>query len=289
MLISFNSCKNYILVNGFLILLGINQYNFIMYYTRNNHHNIINFCIILFIFITRNISILNFIEKGTNHKPLITNDISKLPKETYKNEFNLYFLSTTVIESITHIIIKTNFFNNLNDNLNDNLIIIDLLYFIPISFIFELIFDLFHYSTHRLLHNKYLYKYLHKTHHTFNHPTAIVAFYQDPLDLVITNSVPTILTLTIMPNISYRIFNMILVYKMFIEISGHIGKKMYPTGSFSQFMWLPKLLNIELYIEDHDLHHSLNNCNYGKRFSLCDKVFKTYKQQNLLHNNINTK
>jgi sterol desaturase/sphingolipid hydroxylase (fatty acid hydroxylase superfamily) len=70
---------------------------------------------------------------------------------------------------------------------------------------------------------------------------------------------------------------MIIVYKNFIEISGHSGKKLYPTSCFSQFKWLPQWLNIELYTEDHDLHHSLNNCNYGKRFSLWDKLFNTYK------------
>jgi sterol desaturase/sphingolipid hydroxylase (fatty acid hydroxylase superfamily) len=40
---------------------------------------------------------------------------------------------------------------------------------------------------------------------------------------------------------------------------------------------LPKWLNIELYCEDHDIHHSVNNCNYSKRFSLWDKVFGTFK------------
>lgn len=71
-------------------------------------------------------------------------------------------------------------------------------------------------------------------------------------------------------------FHFIVVYKNFIEISGHSGKILYPTTSFPQFMWLPKWLNIELYCEDHDNHHFINNCNYSKRFSLWDKVFNTY-------------
>ena len=50
---------------------------------------------------------------------------------------------------------------------------------------------------------------------------------------------------------------------------------MRPTSSFPQCIWLPRLFNIELYTEDHDLHHSRNNCNYSKRFSLWDKIFKT--------------
>jgi Delta7-sterol 5-desaturase len=268
MIISFNSLKNYILVNSFLFLLGLSQHNLIIKYTTNNYINDTLF--ILFTFISRNILIYNFITYGTQNKELISNNEISLPEEDYKNEFLYYFLSTTAIETITHIIIKNNFFYI--KFINSNLI-----YFIPISFIFEIIFDFFHYMSHRLLHYKFLYKYIHKTHHKFSNPTAIIAFYQDPIDLIITNSIPTILTLSIINNISYELFNIIIVYKMFIEISGHIGKKMYPTCSFSQFIWLPKFLNIELYTEDHDLHHSQNNCNYAKRFSLWDKVFGTYK------------
>ena len=124
---------------------------------------------------------------------------------------------------------------------------------------------------------KYIYKFLHKKHHTFKHPIAIITFYQDPIDLIITNSIPTIISLLLFPYISYLQFNYITIYKIFTEICGHSGKKSYPTSSFLQFMWLPKFLKIELYTEDHDLHHSLNNCNYSKRFSLWDKIFNTYK------------
>jgi sterol desaturase/sphingolipid hydroxylase (fatty acid hydroxylase superfamily) len=69
-----------------------------------------------------------------------------------------------------------------------------------------------------------------------------------------------------------------LIYKIFLEISGHTNKKLFPNGSFPQFIWLPKLLNIQIFTEDHNLHHVLNNCNYGKRFSLWDKLFGTYKR-----------
>jgi sterol desaturase/sphingolipid hydroxylase (fatty acid hydroxylase superfamily) len=69
-----------------------------------------------------------------------------------------------------------------------------------------------------------------------------------------------------------------LSYKTFIEISGHSGKKLYPNGSFSQFIWLPRFFNISLYTEDHALHHSSNYCNYSKRFSLWDKQFETYNE-----------
>jgi sterol desaturase/sphingolipid hydroxylase (fatty acid hydroxylase superfamily) len=114
-------------------------------------------------------------------------------------------------------------------------------------------------------------------HHTFPHPIAINAFYQDPIDLLITNSLPTYVALSLIPSISYFEWNVMLIYKNFIEIAGHSGKKSYPISSFPQFIWLPKWLGMELYTEDHDLHHSLNNCNYSKRFSLWDKAFGTYR------------
>jgi sterol desaturase/sphingolipid hydroxylase (fatty acid hydroxylase superfamily) len=271
MLISYRSFKNFIIINAFLFSIGIVQHNILLYKQCNY---IVDFFLVLFIFLIRNYSVLKFIDQGVLNKPLINTDITiQMPKEKFKYEFHYYVLTTTAIESITHIFIKNNY-TYIDRDFNQDIIL-----FIPISFIFEIIFDFFHYTTHRLLHSKYLYKYIHKVHHTFAHPISIIAYYQDPLDLIITNSVPTILSLLFIKNISYRQFNIILIYKTFIEISGHSGKTSYPTCCFSQFMWLPKLLQIELYTEDHDLHHSLNNCNYSKRFSLWDKIFNTYKSQ----------
>jgi len=303
-MISFKSFNCYFIINGFLFLLGLLQYNAILFYcndineyTSNFLDSLNHFLIIFAIFILRNYAILNFIEYSIKNKPNITdkslkgllyanngfvternsvwynNVVSKIPKEEYKYEFHINVLTTTSVEAMTHVFIK----NRMIDTNLSRYIFHDFIYFIPFSFIFEVIFDFFHYFTHRLLHHKYLYKYLHKKHHKFAHPTSILTFYQEPFDLLITNSIPTILTLLIFPYISNRQFHFITVYKTFIEISGHSGKISNPTCSFPQFIWLPKMLSIELYTEDHDLHHSLNNCNYAKRFSLWDKVFHTYQ------------
>jgi sterol desaturase/sphingolipid hydroxylase (fatty acid hydroxylase superfamily) len=69
---------------------------------------------------------------------------------------------------------------------------------------------------------------------------------------------------------------MLIVYKTSVEIAGHTGKKLYPTSSFPQFPWLVKYFNIELYTEDHDIHHRLLKYNFSKRLSLWDKIFGTY-------------
>ena len=267
-MLSFNSLQNFFILNSSLLLLGYVQYNILSIYN--------NILVIFCIFIGRNYILLNGIDYFTKNKPSISNEIIE-----FQNDFHIHVITTTAVESITHLFIKNIYFNK---NINNNLFS-----FIWLSFLFEIIFDFFHYFTHRLLHNKYLYIYLHKKHHTFKHPISILAFYQEPLDLFITNSIPTILALLIisyMSYISYLQFNFIIIYKIFIEISGHSGKISYPTCSFPQFIWLPKLLNIELYTEDHDLHHSLNNCNYAKRFSLWDKIFNTYKTKTLSKYNI---
>ena len=98
----------------------------------------------------------------------------------------------------------------------------------------------------------------------------------DPFDLILSNSLPQYLSLVIYPDISLFLYNIILVYKTFIEISGHCGKKLFPIGSFTQFVWLPTFFDITLYSEDHDLHHSKNKYNFSKRFSFWDKLFGTY-------------
>ena len=86
----------------------------------------------------------------------------------------------------------------------------------------------------------------------------------------------------ILGNISYFQFILLVVYKTAVEIAGHTGKKTYPTSSFPQFPWLVKYLGIELYTENHDLHHRYLNCNFSKRLSLWDKLFGTYHESKII-------
>lgn len=268
-MISFSSAKNFCIVNSILCLIGFCQYVAISYGQLVLDSNLVPLYVFL-IFVCRNYSLLKMVEYGTQSKTAINDSV--LPKEEYKYEFHVNVLSATAVETVTHVFIKT-YLIQLHFS---GPTYYEIVYFIPLSFLFEIIFDFFHYGAHRMLHHKSVYKYLHKKHHNFNHPIAITTFYQDPFDLLVTNSIPTVLALYMVPGISYYQFHMMTIYKSFIEISGHSGKISYPTTSFPQFIWLPKWLHIELSCEDHDIHHSLNRCNYAKRFSLWDKVFGTY-------------
>jgi len=200
---------------------------------------------------------------------------------SHLNEFDRNVFVSTIVETGTFITAMTLLSNKVN-------ILYDLLLFIPVSFLFEIIFDFFHYWSHRIIHNNaFLYKNIHNKHHHYIYPTTILTFYQDPFDLILTNSIPFLLTIRILScmyiNISMFTLSMLVVYKSYIEISGHTGKKLYPSGSFPQFIWLPKLFGIQLYTEHHDYHHIHTKCNYSKRFILWDKVFGTLNNRKLNH------
>ena len=159
---------------------------------------------------------------------------------------------------------------------NNLYFLLEFISFIGKSFIFEIIFDFFHYWTHRIAHHRYLYKYSHKKHHEYNKNTNIITtFHQDFFDLLFTNVLPMYLTSQIIPftQLQYCIF---LVYKTFIEIGGHLGKESTGLICFPQFVWLPKLFNIQLYSIDHYHHHTKINYNYSKRFMLWDKIFGSH-------------
>jgi sterol desaturase/sphingolipid hydroxylase (fatty acid hydroxylase superfamily) len=262
MILSNKSILNFFTINIPILLLA-----FIQLFAFDN-----NFLILFGFSILRNLLLLFLIDFNISNKPYINQENRILPIENYNHEFLINLTSTTLIESLTnYFIINYSSFNNIN-------YFYDLLLFIPISFLFEVILDFFHYWSHRYIHqNKFLYRHIHKKHHHYPNPNVWVTYYQDPIDLLITNSLPTCLSLLFIPKISLFTYSSMNIYKNYLEICGHCGKDTFPTSCFPQFIWLPKFFNIELHTRDHDKHHSRNNCNYSKRFKLWDKIFNTYK------------
>lgn len=267
----YKSLKIHAFLNSLFLLIAVIIYKTI---TLTRTSNTINNCIIsIIIFLTKNYFFINFTDYFSKHKKQINTNESLIPKEQYKYEFHSYVVLNTIVESVSYTILVPKI---INLEINNN-IYFDLLYFIPLSIVFELIYDLLFYCIHRMLHNKLIYKYIHKLHHKFKHPISILTYYQNPIDYLCVTTLPALIPLLILPYVSFFQFSLIIVYKTSTEIAGHCGKNIYPTASFTQFPWLPKYFYIELYTEDHDLHHSLNNCNYSKRFSLWDKIFGTYR------------
>ena len=262
-MVSFKSIVNFFSINTMLTSLAILQHTLI-------ENQSCGWLLTTYaIFVMRNYILMALIEHGVQNKTLIKTHLTV--KESYKHEFHLNVLSSTFIETLTYVVVRLYVLNTYS-----TITLADVIWFIPLSFLFELVFDFFHYWTHRMVHNALLYSHIHKKHHKHLHPITITTYYQEPLDLLITNSVPTLMTLLILPVLSLPQYHMMLIYKEYIEISGHCGRQLFPTNSFTQCIWLPRVFDIQLYAEEHDLHHSVNKCNYSKRFTIWDKVFETY-------------
>ena len=266
--------RNYIFVNSQLALITYAMTYYSNIYINNLAVNSIN---MLMIFTLRNVLITNIIDNSIKNKEYISNDSDRNNEISYS--MIKYLIQTSFLEAFNYILctylFDITFFTN-----NFIILFVNFICFIPISFIFEIIFDLLHYSVHYIFHKTKLYKY-HKEHHKITHPTSLSSFYQHPIDYTLSNSLPLIILVYIFNYcklLNMYIFMLILTYKVHIEIAGHCGK-LTRTSSFPQCIWLPKLFNIELYTMDHDNHHTKNNCNYSKRFTLWDKFFGTYQKK----------
>lgn len=271
-MISFRSFKTFVSLNTLLISIGFVEHYFFS----------TNFEFFIFPYMVgRNFLLTYFIHLLTKEKSYITyydyptENHDRTPRETYMGEFDVKLIQSAVIETTTFVCIQNYF------DFQHNFIMPDLMLFIPISFVFEIFFDFFHYWMHRFLHNRYLYPYFHKMHHKYSQPIPILSFYHHPVDLLITNSLPFVLAIYSMKQFgiipSLFQYHLLSVYKTFVEISGHCGKET-KSSSFPQCIWLPKIFNIELYVENHDRHHRSGNCNFSKRFSIFDRIFNTFQE-----------
>jgi sterol desaturase/sphingolipid hydroxylase (fatty acid hydroxylase superfamily) len=279
MRISPKSLRTFVNVNGTLITISVIKY--IIYVCVNSSNTFKNFIIMYFTYICRNYGMLYLLTNATKHKPYLSIGNAQNESNTQLKS-HIYLFSTTFFDSLINVFIYNQLIEQSFSVIN---ILYSILYFIPMSFGFEVILDFFHYWSHRMLHlNKTLYKKTHKTHHQHANPIFINAYYFSPVDLILSISIPMMLTIIILPyKLTVFEFFMISVYKQYTELAGHSGKMLAPASSFPQCIWLPRLLNIELYAEDHNSHHKLNKCNFAKRFSLWDKVFGTYNQDRNLN------
>jgi hypothetical protein len=271
---SWNSLKSFTIVNSFIVGLNV---------IKDTVCNLWNYSLpIIFIIelVSTCVLMLGFNYGTKNKKYIQQNDKQRiLPLEQYPGEFKISMLSTITIKSVTHYLLL-----NYIDVTRDGYSILYL--FVVRSFAFELIFDLIHYSLHRFMHkNKTLYQMFHKMHHKHASPSYETTFYIHPGDLFLAYSIPVTIAWFVI-NPSRFEFQLITIYLTYQEIGGHLGKKMYPTSSFPQFVWLPRFLGIQLYTEDHDLHHEKFKWNFSKRFTIWDKLFGTYRSSiNIIEGN----
>lgn len=250
-----NKIYKFISVNSIFTLLGLFYYY--IYYNK--------WMIMLYLYcIFYNVLFVNAIDYFTKDNVNISKKSKYLPTTI---KYLLDISKVSVIEWVSIFICNKIVSHNIS---------YELLTFIPKTFIFEIIFDFFHYWFHRISHYKYLY-YFHKKHHNHTYNISIYSTYHHSLiDLLCSNVVPMYLTSLIIPLYASQFF-IFLLCKSFIEISGHSGTHI-KNSAFIQCIWIPRLFGIELYSKDHYIHHAIFNYNYGKRFTIWDKVFGTYKK-----------
>jgi sterol desaturase/sphingolipid hydroxylase (fatty acid hydroxylase superfamily) len=154
--------------------------------------------------------------------------------------------------------------------------LMEFLFFIPESLVFEIIFDFFHYVAHWICHKvKWIYMHVHKRHHFHLHPCPLSTYEQDGIDLCLTNVLPLILGISIGFQFSTLQLHLLFAYKTYVEVAGHSGLEI-KGFSFPQ-MPLVNVFGFCLRVQDHDLHHTHPRWNFAKRFSLWDRLFGTFR------------
>ena len=141
-------------------------------------------------------------------------------------------------------------------------------------FLFEIIFDFFHYVMHRFMH--IYFRRIHGVHH--NQKQKLVpldTFVQHPIDIICTNMIPFICSIYLING--YHEYKYISAYKLYTEIAGHSGGlEDSSTTCFPLCVYIPRVMDIQLSVRDHTMHHQVGKGNYSKRFTLWDKLFGTY-------------
>ncbi|KAJ5929195.1 hypothetical protein N7454_007043 [Penicillium verhagenii] len=146
---------------------------------------------------------------------------------------------------------------------------------------YPLVLDFWYYTFHRSAHEiEHLWKF-HRTHHLTKHPNPLLTAYADEVqefvDIVGTPLI-TYGTLKLMGfPMGFYEWWICQQYVVFTEVLGHSGLRMIATAA-NPWNWLLKLCDMELVIEDHDLHHRKgwkNSHNYGKQTRVWDRLFNT--------------
>ncbi|KAJ9480394.1 putative sphingosine hydroxylase [Pseudozyma hubeiensis] len=145
---------------------------------------------------------------------------------------------------------------------------------------FSIAVDFWFYWYHRLMHeSESLWKF-HRTHHTAKLPTTVLALYADGVqewfDVLVIPMLAHFTVKTVLP-MGFYDWMLCWSYVELLELMGHSGIRC--AGTAPAFDYLPlRRLDMDIVIEDHDLHHSKGwktSGNYGKQTRIFDKLFGT--------------
>ncbi|KAM0752997.1 hypothetical protein T439DRAFT_286401 [Meredithblackwellia eburnea MCA 4105] len=137
----------------------------------------------------------------------------------------------------------------------------------------ELALDYFFYVYHRSSHEIDALWFIHQHHHTTKHPTAILAILaEDKQECLEIALIPTLASLLV--PMSFAELYLTMAYTIYVEMLGHSGVRAYWPHPV---LWVLKVIDCELAVEDHELHHRFGKSgkNYGKQSRLWDRLFGT--------------
>ncbi|KAJ5081187.1 hypothetical protein N7456_013425 [Penicillium angulare] len=149
------------------------------------------------------------------------------------------------------------------------------------SGMYPLMIDFWYYIFHRCAHeSEYLWRF-HRTHHLTKHPNPLLTAYADMVQEFFDIIATPLLAYGSMKLMGFPMgfyeWWICQAYVVFTEVMGHSGLRMMGPA-ISPWGWLLKLCDMQLVIEDHDLHHRKgwkNSHNYGKQTRVWDRLFNT--------------
>ncbi|KAL4861849.1 hypothetical protein BDV12DRAFT_207755 [Aspergillus spectabilis] len=146
---------------------------------------------------------------------------------------------------------------------------------------YAVILDFWYYWYHRLMHENVGLWRFHRTHHLTKHPNPLLSGYADTVQEIFDILVIPLMTFASLKCLGFPIsfyeWWVCQQYVIFTELLGHSGLRIEATA-VNPMTWLLRMFDMELVIEDHDLHHRTGwrrSHNYGKQTRVWDCLFGT--------------
>ncbi|KHN97100.1 Fatty acid hydroxylase [Metarhizium album ARSEF 1941] len=147
--------------------------------------------------------------------------------------------------------------------------------------LYALVLDFWFYLYHRAMHDvPFLWRF-HRTHHLTKHPNPLLSAYADEgqefFDMAVIPLLAYASLRALGMPLDFYAWWMCQQYVVYTEVWGHSGVRVHLAAP-STLSWLLTALDMELCVEDHDLHHRRGwrrSQNYGKQTRVWDRLFGT--------------
>lgn len=145
--------------------------------------------------------------------------------------------------------------------------------------LYAIILDFWFYTYHRAVHEVPGLWRFHRTHHLTKHPNPLLSAFADEEQEFMEMVVVPFLTYGVFWTVGFPLgfydWWLCHQYIMYTEVWGHSGLRVHLVVP-STLAWLLTALDMELCVEDHDLHHRFGyrkSQNYGKQSRVWDTIF----------------